>query len=167
MEEKEIKNINGAVEKPQKKYSNKAGIWKTVIAGTLIASALYVGDKTDISDKISGSYNSAKESTIDAFTTDVGESSQELIYKIIEEEDISKYSKDLAKVMYAASDAIPDSVAKIVINQRVGEMDSKSQLDILKNTTESFLEKNKNGLEILMKEFYRDIKDKIYEMRGK
>jgi hypothetical protein len=164
--EKENENIEKVVRKPKKNYLNKAGIWKTLFAGTLIASALYIGDKADISDKVSGSYNSAKESTVDVFTTDVGESSQELIDKILETDDVSKYSIDLAKVMYAASEALPDSIATIVINKRVNEMDSESQLSVLKNTTKEFLEKNKDGLEVLMKEYYQDIKDKIYELGG-
>lgn len=165
--EKEKENIEKIIEKPKKNYLNNAGIWKTLIAGTLIASALYVGDKINISNKISRSYNSAKELTVDVFTTDVGEYSQELIDKILETDDVSKYSINLAKVMYATSEALPDSIATIVINKRVNEMNSESQLNVLKNTTKEFLEKNKDGLEILMKEYYQDMKDKVYELRGK
>ncbi|MBC8444323.1 hypothetical protein H8D83_01925 [Candidatus Woesearchaeota archaeon] len=165
--EKEKENIEKIIGKPKKNYLNKTGIWKTLFAGTLIASALYVGDKLNVSDKISDSYNSAKESTVDVFTTDVGEVSQNFIDKIIETDDISKYSIDLAKVMYVTSEALPDSIATIVINKRVSEMDSKSQLNVLKNTTQDFLKKNKDGLEILMKEYYQNMKDRVYELRGK
>ncbi|MBU1200919.1 MAG: hypothetical protein KJ583_03250 [Nanoarchaeota archaeon] len=156
-----------------KKVYSKKRIWlKTLIVGTAIGTTLYVGDSIDISHKAERAYVRAKSYVERIFTSeekapvvivkepkDLHEYSEKFIEKVFEEKEPEKYQRDFAKVMCVTSKVLPDSLAVVVINERVNDMNVDYKYDVMKHSVKKFLEGNKEGLETIMKDFYFEIKE--------
>ncbi|MAG38513.1 hypothetical protein CMO90_00315 [Candidatus Woesearchaeota archaeon] len=133
--------------------------YKPIIYTSIGLTALYVGDRLDVNNKVFESYNTIKKSVVDACTIDAGEASLRFVQELREEEDLTLYSDKLVIASYEASKGLCNEQKGFLLLEISKSLSSEEQLKFLGSLSSIVYDSTKNNIEDKIKELYYQLKE--------